>query len=135
MYLSTPCNDAIIGKDYIKAAIHALFATNTLGSSEGSVEPNTEDKKSETRPIVLWSCVYVQELAQVHLFHHGNSDSSVCVCNLNLLSISHLLAILIRELDSLFLFLIFTEIFKHCRVHLVRYVYLHCLMSMWTTGI
>ncbi|XP_020090668.1 rab escort protein 1 isoform X2 [Ananas comosus] len=64
VYLSTPCNDAIIGKDYIKAAIHALFATNTLGSSEGSVEPNTEDKESETRPTVLWSCVYVQELAQ-----------------------------------------------------------------------
>uniref|UniRef100_A0A6V7QRB3 Rab escort protein 1 n=1 Tax=Ananas comosus var. bracteatus TaxID=296719 RepID=A0A6V7QRB3_ANACO len=64
VYLSTPCNDAIIGKGYIKAAIHALFATNTLGSSEGSVEPNTEDKESETRPTVLWSCVYVQELAQ-----------------------------------------------------------------------
>lgn len=91
MYLSTPCNDAIIGKDYIKAAIHALFTTNTLGSSEDSVEPNTEDKESETRPTVLWSCVYVQELAQVHL------------------SISHLLAILTRELDSLFLLLKFSN--------------------------
>lgn len=69
VYLSTPCTDAFTGKQYINKAMEVLFSTQASDDSEGHLETtskNIEDRK----PVLIWSCVYVQEITQVHLFDH-----------------------------------------------------------------
>ncbi|KAH7689348.1 GDP dissociation inhibitor protein [Dioscorea alata] len=69
VYLSTLCDDAILGKECLHAAINALFG---LSSSETSTSSNNGDP--EPKPTLLWSFVYVQEISQ------ASCDAAVCSC-------------------------------------------------------
>lgn len=66
MYLSTPCDDVVLGKEYVRAAMNALFLIQNSDISEGGMSTNDEGREGETRPTLLWSSVYVQELTQVY---------------------------------------------------------------------
>ncbi|KAJ0987142.1 hypothetical protein J5N97_005498 [Dioscorea zingiberensis] len=71
VYFSTLCDDAILGKRYVHAAMSALFSSN---SSEMSTSSNNGDP--EPKPTLLWSCVYVQELSQ------ASYDAAICSCSM-----------------------------------------------------
>lgn len=62
-YLSTPCSDAITGKQCINKAIEVLFHTQALEGSEGPLETKSENN-DDTKPALIWKCVYVQEITQ-----------------------------------------------------------------------
>lgn len=64
VYLSTSCDDVILGKEYVHAAMNALFVAHNSDSSELGISTNDEDTEGDVRPTLLWSCVYVQELTQ-----------------------------------------------------------------------
>jgi len=66
-YLSTPCTDASAGKQFIRKAIDALFSPQDSDGSEGHLE-TTSDSTDDVKPTLSWSCVYVQEIAQVNFF-------------------------------------------------------------------
>lgn len=68
-YLSTPCTDAFTGKKCISKAIDALFSTKVSNDLEDHLEKNSEENKESVKPTLLWSCVYVQEIIQVRIFH------------------------------------------------------------------
>ncbi|XP_008796394.2 rab escort protein 1 [Phoenix dactylifera] len=63
VYLSTPCDDVILGKEYVCAAMNALFIVQNSDISKGGISTNDEGT-GETRPTLLWSSVHVQELTQ-----------------------------------------------------------------------
>ncbi|KAG1363294.1 rab escort protein 1 [Cocos nucifera] len=73
VYLSTPCNDVILGTEYVRAAMNALFIVPNSDISEGGISTSDEVTEGETRPTLLWSSVHVQELTQA-------SFSAVCSC-------------------------------------------------------
>jgi len=62
-YLSTPCTDASAGKQFIRKAIDALFSPQDSDGSEGHLE-TTSESTDDVKPTLIWSCVYVQEIAQ-----------------------------------------------------------------------
>ncbi|XP_015688154.2 rab escort protein 1 [Oryza brachyantha] len=62
-YLSTPCTDALTGKNCINKAIDVLFTVNASDDLEGHLE-TTSEKNECVKPTLLWSCVYVQEIIQ-----------------------------------------------------------------------
>jgi len=64
VYLSTLCDDGNLGKEYIQAAIRALFSHPKLDNSE-CVSTNNECAEA-SKPPLLWSAVYVQEATQVN---------------------------------------------------------------------
>lgn len=63
VYLSTPCTDAFTGKQYINKAMEVLFSTQASDDSEGHLE-TTSKNIEDTKPVLIWSCVYVQEITQ-----------------------------------------------------------------------
>lgn len=65
VHLSTPCDDAILGKEFIQAAMSALFTPPDLSSSESGSSTNLDEgSEGELKPPMIWSCVYVQEITQ-----------------------------------------------------------------------
>ncbi|XP_042417580.1 rab escort protein 1-like isoform X2 [Zingiber officinale] len=73
VHLSTPCNDAILGKEYIKAAINALFlVTDDDGLEISNSSPNGSHIE-EQKPALRWCIIYVQEQKQA-------SFGSLCSC-------------------------------------------------------
>ncbi|BAT99877.1 Rab escort protein [Vigna angularis] len=60
LYFSTLCNNADEGKNLLKAAMNALLTLPVSGNTESisSVQSDSED----TKPIVLWSALYIQKL-------------------------------------------------------------------------
>ncbi|OEL23204.1 Rab escort protein 1 [Dichanthelium oligosanthes] len=62
-YLSTPCTDGSAGKQCIKKAMDALFSPQDSDGSEGHLETPSEST-DDVKPTLIWSCVYVQEIAQ-----------------------------------------------------------------------
>ncbi|KAJ4753044.1 Rab GDP-dissociation inhibitor [Rhynchospora pubera] len=82
VHLSTPCEDAALGKEYINSAMKALFNSRELPAEsvqaqtkeEGeSVEAPTQEE-GETKPTLLWSCAFVQELRE------ASYDGAVSIC-------------------------------------------------------
>lgn len=63
VYLSTPCTDAFTGKQYINKAMEVLFSTQASDDSEDHLE-TTSKNIEDTKPTLIWSCVYVQEITQ-----------------------------------------------------------------------
>jgi len=57
------CNNADEGKNLLKAAMNALLTLPASGNTESisSVQSDSED----TKPIVLWSALYIQKLIMV----------------------------------------------------------------------
>ena len=64
MYLSSPCDDGNLGKEYIRAAMRTLFSHPSLDNSEG-ISTNSEGAEAY-RPTLLWNVMYVQEAAKVN---------------------------------------------------------------------
>ncbi|CAM0880884.1 unnamed protein product [Alopecurus aequalis] len=62
-YLSTPCTDASMGKQCINKAIEVLFNTQGSDDLEGHLETTSENIEN-TKPTLIWNCVYVQEITQ-----------------------------------------------------------------------
>ncbi|XP_028076943.1 rab escort protein 1-like [Camellia sinensis] len=61
LYLSTLCDDAIQGKKSLHAAVNAIFSVPISGTPENS---NTdESENAEVKPTLLWSALYIQEMA------------------------------------------------------------------------
>ncbi|WOL12029.1 rab escort protein 1 [Canna indica] len=74
VYLSTPCNDAILGKEHINAAKNALFLGTEVEKSDGiSLSTNSEGAEGENKPVLKWSITYVQDQEQA-------SFGAVCSC-------------------------------------------------------
>ncbi|XP_042412897.1 rab escort protein 1-like isoform X1 [Zingiber officinale] len=73
VHLSTPCNDAILGKEYIKAAINALFLVTDDGGLEISNSSPNGSHIEEHKPALRWCIIYVQEQKQA-------SFGSLCSC-------------------------------------------------------
>ncbi|KAM0941561.1 putative GDP dissociation inhibitor, FAD/NAD(P)-binding domain superfamily [Dioscorea sansibarensis] len=69
VYLSTLCDDAILGKECLHAAINALFRSS---GSDTSTSSNNGDP--EPKPTLLWSSVYIQEISQ------ASCDAAICSC-------------------------------------------------------
>lgn len=61
-YLSVICDDAVQGKKLLEAAINALFSIPVSGVSENN---SADNPNSNTKPDLLWSALYVQELIKV----------------------------------------------------------------------
>jgi hypothetical protein len=66
-YLSTPCTDVSVGKQCIKKAIDALYSPQASDGSEDHLETASESTE-DVKPTLIWSCVYVQEITQVHFY-------------------------------------------------------------------
>jgi hypothetical protein len=66
-HLSIPCVDAHIGKLCINKAIEVLIGSQTSDGSEGHSEKTREDN-DDAKQGLIWKCVYVQEITQVHFF-------------------------------------------------------------------
>jgi hypothetical protein len=66
-YLSIPCVDAYTGKLNINKAIEVLFGSQISNCSEGHLEKSREDD-NDAKIGIIWKCVYVQEITQVHFF-------------------------------------------------------------------
>lgn len=62
VYFSTPCDDVTLGKECIHAALNAVFTNPNLNDTDGSTTENEDPK--ESKPKLLWSTVYAQELTQ-----------------------------------------------------------------------
>ncbi|THG09768.1 hypothetical protein TEA_019733 [Camellia sinensis var. sinensis] len=61
LYLSTLCDDAIQGKKSLHAAVNAIFSVPISVTPENS---NTdESENAEVKPTLLWSALYIQEMA------------------------------------------------------------------------
>ncbi|GMP54619.1 hypothetical protein CsSME_00019724 [Camellia sinensis var. sinensis] len=78
LYLSTLCDDAIQGKKSLHAAVNAIFSVPISGTPENS---NTdESENAEVKPTLLWSALYIQEMATVvsHLSFYPLSLSFSC---------------------------------------------------------
>ncbi|KAK7367199.1 hypothetical protein VNO80_09208 [Phaseolus coccineus] len=58
LYFSALCNNADEGKNLLKAAMNALLTLPVSGNTISSVQSDSED----TKPIVLWSALYIQKL-------------------------------------------------------------------------
>jgi hypothetical protein len=73
LHLSTPCDDAVSGKVYINSAIKALLNRRELSNESVEAQPNEEGEsvaaqtteEGETKPTLLWSCTFVQEIREV----------------------------------------------------------------------
>ncbi|THG01825.1 hypothetical protein TEA_006171 [Camellia sinensis var. sinensis] len=66
LYLSTLCGDAIQGKKSLHAAVNAIFSVPISGTPENS---NTdESENADVKPTLLWSALYIQEMATVCSF-------------------------------------------------------------------
>ncbi|CAA6661640.1 unnamed protein product [Spirodela intermedia] len=67
VYCSTKCDDAIRGKEHLLAAMNALFelpgGKNEQDEHSGDLYINENTSKS--KPVLLWSASYVQELTEV----------------------------------------------------------------------
>ncbi|KAH0459496.1 hypothetical protein IEQ34_012310 [Dendrobium chrysotoxum] len=63
VYLSTPCDDASLGKECIRAAMRTLFTVPDPDSFDG-ISSNNENTGA-SKPTVLWSAIYIQELTHV----------------------------------------------------------------------
>lgn len=63
VYLSTLCDDATLGKECIRAAMRTLFNVPDSNSFNGISLSNENTRAS--KPTVLWSAIYIQELTQV----------------------------------------------------------------------
>ncbi|KAH7689332.1 GDP dissociation inhibitor protein [Dioscorea alata] len=136
VYLSTLCDDAILGKECLHAAINALFSSS---SSETSTSPNNGDP--EPKPTLLWSCVYIQEISQIAIF-------SCCIpfsmkigffnqhlLNQNILANLYFL-VKFAILGIKYPVMKIDRMVKQCR-HRVMLLYAHVLrlMGIWITGI
>ncbi|PKA47354.1 hypothetical protein AXF42_Ash017299 [Apostasia shenzhenica] len=66
VYLSTQCHDATVGKECIRAAMEALFRLPDSSSSEEIFSSDNENA-GVSKPNLLWSVVYIQELAQASI--------------------------------------------------------------------
>ncbi|XP_020593153.1 rab escort protein 1 isoform X2 [Phalaenopsis equestris] len=62
VYLSTPCDDASLGKECIHAAIKTLFTVPDSNGFDGIAVNN--ENVGASKPAVLWSAIYIQELTQ-----------------------------------------------------------------------
>ncbi|XP_019172369.1 PREDICTED: rab escort protein 1 isoform X3 [Ipomoea nil] len=60
-YLSVICDDVVQGKKLLEAAINALFSIPVSGVSENN---SADNPNSNTKPDLLWSALYVQELTK-----------------------------------------------------------------------
>ncbi|ESW29997.1 hypothetical protein PHAVU_002G116400 [Phaseolus vulgaris] len=58
LYFSAMCKNADEGKNLLKAAMNALLTLPVSGNTISSVQSDSED----TKPIVLWSALYIQKL-------------------------------------------------------------------------
>ncbi|XP_078165920.1 rab escort protein 1-like [Carex rostrata] len=82
VYLSTLCEDAVLGKVYINSAIKALFNSIELSSESVEAQPKEEGgsvaaqtkEEGETKPTLLWSCTFVQELRE------ASYDAAISIC-------------------------------------------------------
>ncbi|XP_028556177.1 rab escort protein 1-like [Dendrobium catenatum] len=61
VYISTPCDDASLGKE--RAAMRTLFTVPDPDSFDG-ISSNNENTGA-SKPTVLWSAIYIQELTHV----------------------------------------------------------------------
>lgn len=63
-YLSTVCDNAVEGKKLLNAALNALFCKAVSSSSENS---GVDDlcERTEGKPCLLWSALYIQDLTTV----------------------------------------------------------------------
>ncbi|XP_052195973.1 rab escort protein 1 isoform X2 [Diospyros lotus] len=61
LYLSALCNDAIEGKKSLHAAVNAMFSVPITGTPESS--SSGESENAEVKPTLLWSALYIQEMA------------------------------------------------------------------------
>lgn len=64
MYLSTLCNDATLGKELLQGAINSLYMLPVSGNSGSSSTVQSENME-DVKPTLLWSALYIQELATV----------------------------------------------------------------------
>lgn len=87
LHLSTPCEDAVSGKAYINSAIKALFNSRELLTESVKAQPKEEGEsvaaqkteEGETKPTLLWSCTFIQELRGVfHCLHRHLSQIAYC---------------------------------------------------------
>ncbi|XP_043721508.1 rab escort protein 1-like [Telopea speciosissima] len=60
VYLSALCNDAAQGKELLRAAMNVLFPLSISKNFESSASEGTE---GESKPTLMWSSIYIQELA------------------------------------------------------------------------
>lgn len=136
VYLSTLCDDAILGKECLHAAINALFSSS---SSETSTSSNNGDP--EPKPTLLWSCVYIQEISQVAIFSNcipfpmKTGFFNQHLLNQNILANLYFL-VKFATLGIKFPVMKIDRMVKQCR-HRVMLLYarvLH-LMGIWITGI
>ncbi|KAJ3694704.1 hypothetical protein LUZ60_000081 [Juncus effusus] len=74
VHLSTLCENPILGKEIIKSAINALFINNTNSSENANIQEPTNNE-TETKPTLLWSAVFIQEIVE-----QGLESDSVTVC-------------------------------------------------------
>ncbi|XP_068649018.1 rab escort protein 1 isoform X2 [Aristolochia californica] len=59
LYFATLCDSGILGKKSLRAAMKALFGPIVCENSESSLP-----ESHETKPTLLWSAMYIQELAE-----------------------------------------------------------------------
>jgi hypothetical protein len=123
-YLSTPCTDVSAGKQCIKKAIDALFSPQASDGSEGHLETASESTE-DVKPTVIWSCVYVQEITQVHFY-------LLSICTVFVL-VSVLETHWIFRYICVFIFKAFGVLSYTIREHPVLYCHAPCLMNTWTT--
>lgn len=65
VYFSTLCNDADEGKKSLKEAMGALLTQPISGNTE--IAPIVQSDNEDTKPIVLWSALYIQKFTTVCL--------------------------------------------------------------------
>ncbi|KAK9110216.1 hypothetical protein Sjap_018276 [Stephania japonica] len=70
LYLSTICEDASRGKESLHAAMKTLL-THPSERDESTVTKQNVDTEEKTKPTLLWSAMYVQELTEIE----GPQDS------------------------------------------------------------
>lgn len=66
VYLSTYTDDASLGKNCIRIAMRTLFAVPDSISQEACISSNQE-AAGASKPTLLWSVIYIQELTQASL--------------------------------------------------------------------
>ncbi|KAJ4954284.1 hypothetical protein NE237_011067 [Protea cynaroides] len=73
LYLSALCDDAAQGRELLRAAMNVLFPLPISKNSESSTSVETEGAEGETKPILMWNSIYVQELSM-------GSSEAVNIC-------------------------------------------------------
>ncbi|XP_077209785.1 rab escort protein [Tasmannia lanceolata] len=73
LYFSTLCDDAVQGKESLQAAMNALFMLPVSNNMESSTSEINEGAEIESKPTLLWSATYVQELTE-----HWSDTISSC---------------------------------------------------------